>query len=112
MSHSLVNTNLSKLDQTNESKSNANISSSSFSNLNSDDNNTLYLFDTSKAWSMLKRGESYIEEPQFLIHRIDVSKFKIEEEEEKREKSLHTINHSPSHNIEYLSVKLTAIFLH
>ena len=105
-SHSLfLNSNLSKLDQVNESKlNNTDIISSSNVCLNIDD--TLFLCDTTKAWSMLKSGESFDEEPEFFIHRIDLSKHKIDEECMVPVESRQT----PSHNIDYLSVDLNLNF--
>ena len=100
----MFNSNLSRLDQTNESKLNTETSSLSFSYLNNEDssNNTILLCDTSKAWSMLKSGEVCGEEPIFYVHRIDISKYKIEDEEEFH--YLNTIKDMPSHGFEYLAV--------
>ena len=57
---------------------------------------------------MLKTGESADEEPEFFIHRIDLSKHKIDEECMGPLESRHT----PSHNIEYLSVRFKFEFRH
>ena len=94
--HSVLSSRLSQLNGIHDSKQNLERASSLNQHFN---DNELYIYDTSKAWYMLKSGESYSEEAELLIYKLGQRSSYINEEE------VNNVISFPSHNIDYISVR-------